>query len=379
MLRPEQLYIIPQSMVELFRQFEDYILADISRRIAKVGKVTETARMQAIAFAELLGAQQYVLEQIETLNADALKQSLETLVQATDWAEANDGEVLGYIGFKPATLKDNAYLRQLLDAASIQTSGELLNITQSMGFKFPTSNIGIMQSYQRTMDSAVLEIASGAVDYNTAIKKAVKSLADSGIRHIDYANNYTNHADVAARRAIMTGVTQLSHNISEMNAFTLGTDYFEVSAHAGARPSHAEWQGKQYKKNGSAPGYPNLVEATGYGTGEGLGGWNCRHDMFPIIPGLSTPMYSKKQLKELEGKPFKFEGVVYTLYQATQQQRKLEDAIRKAKRQIVVYDAAGLEDDAKIVKTKQRQIQSKYREFSKAAGLRTQSNRTMVA
>lgn len=380
MLQPEQIYIIPLAMIELFQEFEEKLLADISKRIAKAGAVTETALIKSQAYAELLGAQETVLSAIENINADALEELLKTLSTTVEWAEQNDAITLGYVGLKPPTLENSPYLKQLLDAAMMQTSGTLLNITQSMGFKFAgTPFAGIMQTYQKVMDTAVLDIVSGAYDYNTAIRNAVKSLADSGIRTIDYESGYSYSLEVATRRSVMTGVSQLSGNISEMNAALIGTDYYEISAHTGARPDHAKWQGGQYKMYGSSPGYPNLVEVTGYGTGEGLKGWNCRHDMFPIIPGISKPTYTKRQLKDIDGKPFYYEGVKYTAYEATQQQRKLEYAIRKAKRRVVVYNAAGLEEEKRIINTRLRLLRQKYKDFSGAAGLYTQYNRTFVA
>ncbi len=110
-----------------------------------------------------------------------------------------------------------------------------------------------------------MDIVSGAFDYNSVLRRVVAQLTNSGLRQIDYASGHANRVDVAARRAVMTGITQLTGEISDMNAATLGTNYFEVAWHAGARPTHQVWQGKVYSRE-------ELVTVCGLGTVTGLEG-----------------------------------------------------------------------------------------------------------
>ena len=176
----------------------------------------------------------------------------------------------------------------------------------------------------------------------------------------------------------MTGVSQMAGKISEVNASALQTDFYEVTAHQGARPEHALWQGRVYKMHGSAEGYPNLIGATGYGTGEGLMGWNCRHGMFPFLPGISTRAYTEEELDEIDPPPFVYEGRTYNAYDATQMQRKLETAMRKTKRELEAYDAAELKDDFTAASIKLRRQKEYYKDFSGKAGLPLQNERIQV-
>jgi len=141
----------------------------------------------------------------------------------------------------------------------------------------------IAKAYQDALDLAQMQVSTGVFDYNTAVRNAVKSLTASGLRFVDYEAGHVNHADVAVRRAVLTGVSQMTGKISEHNAAELETDLVEVTAHAGARHDHAEWQGRWYSLSGKSKKYPSLVGVTGYGMGAGLKGWNCRHDFYPVL------------------------------------------------------------------------------------------------
>ena len=216
------------------------------------------------------------------------------------------------------------------------------------------------------------------MSHQQAVRSAVQELADAGISFVDYASGWVNRADVAARRACLTGVSQLSGELSMQNAETLDTGYVEVTAHMGARPEHAEWQGKVYKLNGSEPGYPNLAAATGYGTGPGLKGWNCRHDFYPFFPGIDERAYTDEDLRNIDPPPFEYDGKTYTAYEASQRQRQMETAMRRTKRRIMAADGAGLTDDFTAESIKLRRQREMYREFSHKAHLPTQEDRMQV-
>lgn len=153
-------------------------------------------------------------------------------------------------------------------------------------------------------------------------------------------------------------------------------DLVEVSAHAGARVgdgledpgNHAWWQGKVYSRSGRSSKYPDFVESTGYGTGEGLGGWNCRHSFFPYYEGVSRPAYTDEQLEELNSPLYTYQGKDLTEYEATQRQRAMERQIRRWKREKAALEAAGQDSSdaaAKLAKANER-----LRKFLDATGLK---------
>ncbi len=256
-------------------------------------------------------------------------------------------------------------------------------MTGSMGFSYMGSD-GIRkfhpaaQTYHDCLDYAFTQVAYGMTDYTTATRNAARRLTDSGLQFVDYESGAVAHADVAARRAVLTGLSQMTGKISEHNAAELDTDIVEVTAHAGARPDHAEWQGRWYSLSGKSKKYRSLADATGYGTGAGLKGWNCRHDFYPVIDGISEPAYTEEELKNIDPPPFEYNGRTYTYYEATQRQRYMERSMRRTKRELLAADSTGDKDRFTEKSVLLRRQREEYGKFSKAAGLLTQNERAQV-
>ena len=383
-LKPEYLQGLPDELAALTENLEAQLIGDIARRIAKAGEITDTAAYQIMRLKEMGASTEY----IEKLLADYLKTSDKAIERMIFDAAQTDSEfyesVYARAGRAYVPFEHNAYLQQLADAAVNQTKGELTNLTQSMGFAVRGANgqlifLPAAKAYQSAMDKAHMLVASGGMDYTTAVRMSVNDIAASGLRFVDYESGVRNHADVAARRAILTGVSQMTGKISERNAAELGTDVVEVTAHAGARPDHAVWQGKWFSLKGKDKHYPKLSTATGYGTVTGLKGANCRHDFYPVIPGIDQPAYTKKQLANIDPPPVTIGGKTYTYYEAEQRQREMERAIRKTKREIIAAEASGDNDQFTAKSVLLRRQREQYSEFSKAAGLLTRNERTQVA
>lgn len=274
------------------------------------------------------------------------------------------------------------------DIAAImaQAQREVGNLTRSMGFLVDNGRtmLAPARAYQWAMDNAEMQIMSGAISSTQAIKNTVKQLADSGIKIVDYESGHRDQIDVAARRAVMTGMNQLCAKYTEQSAEYLETPYFEVSAHIGARDqgtgwqNHKAWQGRVYSVR-TGDKYPSIYEVCGLGYVDGLEGANCRHIRTAFVDGVMERTYTDKELEHIDdGHDVEFEGKRYTAYEATQKQRQIERTIRKLKREQTAYKAAGLEDEATAVTTKIRRLNAKYKEFSKAAGLPEQRERMRV-
>jgi hypothetical protein len=234
----------------------------------------------------------------------------------------------------------------------------------------------IAKTYQKILDTAQMQVMSGAFDYNTATRTAVSKLTENGLQFIDYETGWRNRCDVAARRAVLTGISQMSGKISEQVMSDLDTDIVEVTAHAGARPDHAAWQGKWYSFSGASKKYPSLVTVTKYGEGAGLCGWNCRHDFYAVIPDISVPAYTQEELDNIDPPPIEYNGKKYDYYQRTQKQRQMETAMRKTKRDIIGADSSGDKDKLTEKSILLRRQKEEYEKFSKEAKLLTQYERT---
>lgn len=249
-----------------------------------------------------------------------------------------------------------------------------MNITRT------TVNNATMQYYD-ALDSAYLQASSGAFDYTTAITNAIKKLSENGIACATYASGHKDYLDVAVRRATLTGLNQAALHAQERLADELDSDLVEVTAHSGARTgigvaNHAAWQGKVYSRSGDSLKYPSLRAVTGYGTGAGLGGWNCRHSFFPFIEGASERAYSDDELEKLNAPKYEYNGEKLTEYEATQKQRYIERKIRKYKREVAGLDAAGI--DCTDSRNRLAKWQQRQRDFIEQTGLKRDYNREVV-
>ncbi len=362
-------------------------MKEICSRLNLSGQLNEVT----VADIKALRSHGIPLEDIKKAIAQTTNTSMETLDKLfDDVVERNQRYYTELIDLARVTMPET-----LVDAAAVaairkQTRDELRNITRSMGFLVNGGKTMLppAKAYQHCLDMAVMQIESGAISYNQAIASAVRELAGGGLKVVNYESGHVDHIDVAARRAVMTGVGQVNAKYREQSMDDLGTDLVQVTAHSGARDTgsgfynHRSWQGKVYhwNRDGSRgkSKYPDFVETCGYGDGGGIGGWNCRHAFRPFVDGVMEPTYTQKQLDEIDPPPFEYQGKQYNAYQATQQQRKIERSIRKQKRLEASFKAAGLEDDARAAKSKLRALNKEYRQFSKAAGLPEQQERTKV-
>lgn len=380
MLKPNEIEAVSMAFDEPMKQLENRIMQDIIRRLKINGEITRSADWQINRLYQLGLAK----EDIKNAIAEHLNFS-DNEVQDMYYNAAESGYVRDkalYIkSGKPfVEFKDNKPLQQLLLAVSAQTSGELKNITQSLGFSIrqPDGKLKfspIAEYYQKTLDNAMLDISSGAFDYNTVLKRMVSEMTNSGLRSVDYASGWSNRVDVAARRAVMTGLSQVTSKINEQNAEELDTEYFEISWHSGARPSHQVWQGRVYTKE-------QLATVCGLGTVTGLCGANCYHDYYPFIPGISERTYTDEELDEMnaqENTPQEYNGKHYTKYEALQRQRRLETTMRAQRQQIkLLQDGGADEEDIINARCRYRGTSHEYSRFSKAMNLPQQRERVTV-
>lgn len=277
------------------------------------------------------------------------------------------------LGFSPSDIGTNEALNNLLDAGYRQTRGTWKNLTAT------TANT-VTGEFERALDRAWLQISSGAFDYKTAVKRAVDGLADH-MAGVTYPSGHKDTLEVAARRAVLTGVNQTAAQLQLARADEMGCEFVETSAHAGARPEHAVWQGRVFHRGGAVvyegKEYEDFETATGYGTGAGLCGWNCRHNFYPFFPGLSVPAWSEEELAKFAARDIEIGGKLYTRYEVNHMQRALEREVRRQKRRFLAEDAAGLDTTDAAVQLKE--ARRRLADFTREAGSRADSSRTSVS
>ena len=374
MLAPDYLDHAPDRLVLLFQQVEDDILRDVARRISKMEALTPTANWQLWRYEQTEALRQDVVKKLARYTGKSEAEIRRLMQEAATRAMEAEDEIYYHYGKEPTPFAENETLQALLNAGYQQTAGTFHNLTAT------TANT-VSGQFEAALDRAHLKVSSGAFDYRSAVKSAVDSLADT-MKYVTYPTGHTDTLEVAARRAVLTGVNQTGAKLQVARADEMGVKFFETTAHGGARPSHAEWQGRQFHRGGAVDymgkHYPDFEAATGYGTGTGLCGWNCRHTFFAIFPELGAPpAWTQESLEALNARDIEYNGGKYTRYEISQMQRARERTVRKYKRRYLAEDAAGADTTASAVKL--RQAREELAAFTRATNSRNDSARTSVA
>lgn len=380
MFTPEVTEAIPIALEQIFDSLQMSIMTEIVRMLLETAEIIPSTGYKMNRLYDLGTSKKRIKDIVaRTLNlSDKEVEKIFTNITESGYNEAESAFVEQGKEFIPYS--ENEPLQQFVRAVQEQTQDECKNITQSMGFakRQPDGSLGftpVADYYQETLDKAVTEIASGASDYNTVLEKTVTEMTNSGLRTVDYASGHSNRVTVAARRAVSTGLNQVVGKINEENAEKLGTNYFEVSWHSGARPSHQVWQGRVYSKE-------ELESVCGLGTVTGLCGANCYHSYSPFTPGITPRTYTDEQLDKMnaeENKPVEYNGKTYTKYEATQRQRRLETTMRAQRQKIKLLEEGGADEQA-IINARARYVKTsdEYVNFSKSVGLSQQWDRVTV-
>lgn len=363
MLTPEQLAQIADTATvrKLYDQLQEDIIADMARRISEMDFASYTTMWELQRLEAINAERDYIVQRLAEATGKSKKEIIAILNTGCSTALSSDDKVYRLAGYNPLPLAQNPALQTLIWAGYSKTLGTFENLTRT------TANTATRQ-FEAALDRAYMQVTSGGMSYQQAVKGAVLDLAKKGLAVVQYGSGHTDYMDVAVRRAVLTGVNQTALKIQDARADEFECDLVEVSAHYGARPTHAEWQGQIYSRSGKNRKYKNFYDATGYGTGDGLGGWNCRHSFAPFFDGISVPNYSAQDLKEINSKTVEYNGQRMSLYDASQKQRANEREIRALKREQAGLEGAG--QDASEVKAKIREVQARQRDLCQQTGLR---------
>lgn len=373
MLPPSYLDQMPDAFVKLWQQVEDEILQDVARRIGKMDTVTSTANWQLWRYQQTEALREDVIKLLAKYSGKSEATIRRLLLQAATEAMEREDAIYYHYGMEPTPFEESAALNNLLDAGARQTCGTWQNLTA-------TTATTVTGAFERTLDAAWLKVSTGAFDYKTAVKQAVDGLADS-MPMVTYPSGHKDSIEVAARRAVLTGVNQTAGKLQVARADEMGVEFFETTAHGGARPSHAEWQGRRFHRGGAVDykgrHYPDFEAATGYGTGAGLCGWNCRHTFFAVFPELGDPpQWTREELEALNARNIEHNGKKYTAYEISQMQRARERHVRRWKKRYLADSAAGVDTTDSAVRLKA--ARQSLSEFTQATGGRVDSARVSV-
>lgn len=373
MLTPDQINTLRDAAQQITDPITEYLLKDIARRIAEAGQLTSTAQYQVWRLQRLGKSQREVERELRRLLQLSRKQIRKILHQS-----AQSGYELDISRF-PTTaaipFEKNAVLQQIVSAAVELAQDDFTNIVQTIGFVNPYGKPEpLTRAYITSCDFAFKQVVTGAASYTEAVRQVTRNLAAKGVRVIDYESGVHTSLEAAVRRNIMGGLGLMQEQISQVTHDQLGCDGWEITAHANSAPDHEPIQGRQYTDA--------AYQALNGSLRRRIGTLNCGHAAFPIILGVNRPQYTPEELEKFRTdneKGVTVDGVHYTGYQATQMQRSLERAIRAQKRKAMADEAAGDQEKLAQDKTKLAILHQRYKEFSDAAKLQTQYERTEVA
>lgn len=369
MLTPEQLQKLPDNLIRLYAQLEADIIADMASRINAMDLFIPAADWQFQKAVEMGNTYQMILQRLSGATGKTEKEIEELMTIAASESLKYDDKVHKQAGKDLTALNQSAALLAALNAGIKRTKGYFENLCRT------TANQGSKQ-FSDTLDRAYMQIVSGAFSKDEAIKFAVKDLAAQGISAAEYKNGRKMSLESAVRMNLVTGINQTCAELQLKRADEAECDLVAVSAHAGARPSHAKWQGKVYSRNGKHKKYPDFVSSTGYGTVTGLCGANCRHTFYPFYEGISVNAYTQKELDEMNRKKVEYNGQMLTEYEASQIQRKIERNIRRYKREKQAFEAVGQSSAESAAKLKY--WRDSMNDFIKQTGFKRQYNREEI-
>lgn len=372
MLDADYLDVVSESILELYEKFHTAVLEEIARRINTQTYATMAYQMQVVMESGMLYDD--VIDRLSEITGKSQELLRNIFLKAGIRAVTFDDKIYKAAGLSPLPLQQSPAMMRILQINLLRTQLLLKNLTL-------TTALSAQTIFIEAADLAHMQISTGSLSYEEAIRAAVKSAAHQGL-HVVYPSGWKDKLDVAIRRAVMTSVNQTAGELSLARAEEMETDLLQTSAHLGARNrgdvphNHEMWQGRVYSRSGEDDRYPDFYEITGYGTVEGLCGINCRHSFFPFFDGISQNAYDTSQLEEYANKKVTYNGKQISYYEATQIQRQIERQIRLAKRQLAAVEAAKL--DSSSEKAKVRKMQAKMRSFLSQTGLVRQSAREQI-
>lgn len=381
MLTPEYLAGCTGDIVDLYNALNTSAVQDMSKRIVKYGRITETSNWQIKQLQECGYLQEDLIRDIAATSGYSEKYVRHLFNDAAVQNLRYENDIAKMAGLTPIGINQSPQMSQLLAATIEKTNGNLRNLTL-------TSAVKTQQAYLEAVNLAYMQVATGAMPYNQAIKNAIQSVAVNGLE-VQYASGAVGKIDSAIRMNVLTAVNQTAGKLTMMYADEMECDLVETTAHMGARPSHQDWQGQIFSRSGRSREYAEFESSTGYGSVDGLCGANCRHNFHLYFEGYSKPAYSQEYLEDLANRTYEWNGKTLTDFECSARQRQYERTIKEDKRVLSAYNAAiqntqdeevinTLKEDFQIRSVRLKQHEKKLQEFCQATNRKVDTSRTQV-
>lgn len=392
MLNKNNLDSYAEKFVFMIESLNTQVLRIIGRTVKEIGKLrpTETHKLQQIYMNSNLNVNK-IIKMITEFSNMSESEIYKIFEKAAKEDYEFSEQFYKYKSIEYVPFEEKREIQRTIKAVSKQTSNEFKNLSNTTVFALKSYKgqiryVPIKKAYKEVIDRAVTLVQSGVSNYNAAMRDILKQYADSGIRKVEYESGYSRRLDTAVRQNIIDGVKQINQQIQLQIGKEFGADGVELSAHETCAKDHLPVQGKQFtneefKKLQSDQAFSDYKGNKYKAIKRPIGEWNCRHLAYSILLGVSKPNYSDEELEKIKKdneKKIKIQGKEYTKYEATQEQRRLETAIRHAKDRHIIFKSSA---DNFAMYTEQKKITDltrKYNAFSKEAGLKPQADKLNV-
>ena len=375
MLTPADLVACAEEFAALFAQLDTDINSSIAAQIV-AQRISEDTYWQTEMRKHANYVYTKVVQELKKINPKAANVIQQVYLESVKKSVSYSPEMKKLVDKTHFDAEEAEGLLGYILAGVRKTNGVMRNLTMTLAQT--ASN-----AFSNAMDRAYMQVISGAFTMDEALRIAIRDLINKGFENIAYPSGSHMSVESAARRALLTGVNQTVANVQLQMCEEFDTDLVEVSAHAGARPTHAVWQGKIYCINGANDKYGDFYAETGYGTGEGLCGWNCYHTFFPYIEGVTERSFSEDPSADYLGRSND------EMYEQSQKQRGYEGAVRDAKKKCVVLKSAikaakspelkqSLQSDYAKAKRRVDIRETRLKDYCAATGRKYYSNRTEI-
>lgn len=378
MLTEQDFIRIEKQANSIYNNLELQIIEEIATRIANFGYANMVV-LNDLRIAQEMG---YLYEDIVKLVAEYNNTTVEEInrifYEAGEKSLKFDDKIYKEAGLQPLPLKQSESIKQVMNAAIVRTAGNLQNLCMT------TANTAQTQFYN-SINMAYMEVSTGAKSYTQAIIDTIRNISSQGAV-ITYPSGAKRSLESAVRMNIVTGVNQTCGKLQELRADEMGWDLMELTAHSGARPEHAHWQGKIVSRSGQK-GYLTLRDI-GYGEVTGFKGINCRHDWYPYYKG-SARTYTQKELNKWKNEKVEYNGKKISKYEATQKQRAFERKIRQDKKDLKAQqailtsnnkdiDIEQVQNEIRNIKATQKDHNAQLNDFLNQTGLRKDNSRLVI-
>ena len=343
---------LPENIQGYYRNLEDKTLKDIVKRINASCTIAETTSEVRIQSLLNLGYDLKDIKKELSKDLDITAHKLGSLVNKAGLKSYAEDAKYYKIGGKK--LKENPAVLKMIDVMSKSSVEDLNNLTGTVGL----AGKPLEKWYKETLNQAVIDITSGTYARSEVMRRVVKDIGDKGLEYIEYSSGRNFSVESAVKMNLVSSVNRLSAEISLKNAEEMNQDLMELTAHAGARPTHQEWQGQIVSLSGN-PDYLSLDDI-GYGSAEGFMGVNCRHNWYPYFPGKSKRFWDDETLED-----FKYKGKTYDEHSAYQRLRNLERTARKHERKAKLFNAIGDKEAETTEKVREQIVKQEQKKFKK--------------